>query len=182
MKIFVETERLILREILRTDVDGMFELHSDPEVHKFLGNKTVTTKGQTIDIINFVRQQYRNYGIGRWAIIDKKTNDFIGWTGLEYVTELINNHKNYYDLGYRLIKKYWRQGIATETAYASLYYAFTKLNASEIFARADSKNIGSSRVLEKVGFKFIETFYLDGVEHNWYKIDKKQFENIKPNR
>jgi len=54
MKIFVETERLILREILPTDIDGMFELHSDPEVHRFLGNKTVTSKEETINIINAV--------------------------------------------------------------------------------------------------------------------------------
>jgi RimJ/RimL family protein N-acetyltransferase len=181
VKIITETERLIIREMLLTDVDEMYELHSDPEVHRFLGNKTVTSKEQVIDLINFVRKQYVDYGVGRWAITDKKTNDFIGWTGLEYVTELTNNHKNYYDLGYRLIKKYWGQGIATETAYASLHYAFDKLNADEVFARADSKNIGSSRVLEKVGLRFIETFDHDGVKHNWYKIDKKEFEKIKPN-
>jgi len=182
MKILAETERLILREILPTDIDGMFELHSDPEVHRFLGNKTVTSKEETIIIINSVRQRYIDYGIGRWAIIDKNTNNFIGWTGLEFVTELINNHKNYYDLGYRLIRKYWGQGIATETSFASLEYAFDKLNADKVFARADSENIGSNKVLEKVGLKFIETFNLDGIKHNWYKLEKTEFENKKPNR
>lgn len=93
MKIFAETERLILREILPSDIDGMFELDSDPEVHKYLGNKPVTTREQISDAINFIRQQYIDNGIGRWAIIDKKTNDFIGWTGLKFVTELTNNHK-----------------------------------------------------------------------------------------
>lgn len=44
MKIFAETERLILREILPTDVDGFFELDSDPEVHLYQGNKPVTNK------------------------------------------------------------------------------------------------------------------------------------------
>jgi hypothetical protein len=39
VKIFAETERLILREILPTDIDGLFELDFDPEVHKYLGNK-----------------------------------------------------------------------------------------------------------------------------------------------
>lgn len=176
MKVFAETERLMLREILPTDVDGMFELHSDPEVHRFLGNKVVTSKEQTIAIINFVRQQYIDLGIGRWAIIEKNTNNFIGWTGLEFVTERINNHKNYYDLGYRLIRKYWGQGFATETAFPSLKYAFNNLNADEVFARTDSENINSSRVLEKAGLKFIETFDFEGIKHNWYKIEKKEFE------
>lgn len=182
MKIFAETERLILREILPTDIDGMFELHSDPEVHRFLGNKTVKSKEETNNLINFVRQQYIDFGIGRWAIIDKSTNNFIGWTGLEFVTVLTNNHKNYYDLGYRLIRKYWGQGIATETAIASLEYAFEKLKTDEVFARADSENIGSNKILEKVGLKFIETFNLDGIKHNWYKIDRNDYERTKPNR
>lgn len=81
MKVFAETERLILREILPTDIDGMFELHSAPEVHRFLGNKIVTSKEQTINIINFVRQQYIDLGTGRWAIIDKNTNSFIAGQG-----------------------------------------------------------------------------------------------------
>lgn len=94
MKIFAETERLILREILPTDIEGLFELDSDPEVHKYLGNKPVKDKKQIAEIINFIRQQYIDNGIGRWAIIDKETNHFMGWTGLKFVTEEINKHKN----------------------------------------------------------------------------------------
>lgn len=181
MKTFAETERLILREILPTDINGMFELHSNPEVNRYLGNKIVTSKEETMSLINFVRQQYIDLGIGRWAIIDKKTNHFIGWTGLEFVSEQINNHRNYYDLGYRLIRRYWGQGIATEAAFASLEYAFDKLNTDQVFARADSENVGSNNVLKKVGLNFIETFDLDGIKHNWYRIDKKEFENKKQN-
>lgn len=181
MKIITETERLIIREILPTDVEKMFELHSDPDVHTFLGNKTVTSKEQIIDIINFVRKQYIDNGVGRWAIIDKKTNEFTGWTGLEFVTNETNNHKNYYDLGYRLIKRFWGQGIATESAFASLDYAFDKLNANEVYAMADCKNEGSNKILKKVGLKFIETFDLEGIRHNWYKVDKTEYKNKKPN-
>ncbi|MDV7390491.1 GNAT family N-acetyltransferase, partial [Arthrospira platensis SPKY1] len=83
VKIFAETERLILREIMPSDIDGMFKLDSDPEVHKYLGNKPVTDRKQIINVINFIRKQYIDNGIGRWAIVDKKTNDFIGWTGLK---------------------------------------------------------------------------------------------------
>ena len=177
MKIFAETERLILREILPTDVDGFFELDSDPEVHRYLGNKPISRKEQAAEVIHFIRQQYIEHGIGRWAIIDKKSDDFIGWTGLKFVTELINNHKNYYDLGYRLVKKYWGKGIATETALASLNYAFHELNLPRVFAIADCENIASNTVLKKAGLKFIESFDYDGTKHNWYKIDNWEFEN-----
>jgi [ribosomal protein S5]-alanine N-acetyltransferase len=182
VKIITETERLIIREILPTDIDEMFELHSDPEVHLYLGNKMITSKEKVGEAIDFVRQQYIDYGVGRWAMINKKSNEFIGWTGLEFVTKETNNHKNYYDLGYRLIKRFWGQGFATESAFASMDYAFDKLNAKEIYAIADCKNDGSNKILKKVGLQFIETFDLEGVKHNWYKIDQTEYENKKPNR
>lgn len=172
MKIFIETQRLILREILPTDLEGMFELDSDKEVHKYLGNNPVIHKEQTIKTIDFIKQQYVAHGIGRWAIIDKKTKDFIGWAGLKFVTDLTNNHVNYYDLGYRLIKRYWGQGIATEAATALLDYAFQELGTDEVYAMADCENAGSNKILEKIGFIFMESFDLDGIKHNWYKIEK----------
>ena len=182
MKIFVETERLILREILQTDIEGFFQLDSDPEVHRYLGNNPVQDKDQVKDVIKFIRQQYVDYGIGRWGIIDKQTKDFIGWAGLKFVTKKTNNHIHYYDLGYRLRRKYWGKGIATESAKASLTYAFEKLKVEEVFAMADIENIRSDNVLTKVGLKFIETFDLDNIKHNWYRIDKNDWENKKPNR
>lgn len=182
MKIFAETERLILREILQSDQDGMFELDSDPEVHKYLGNKIISDKNKISEVINFVRQQYIDNGIGRWAVIDKRTNAFIGWAGLKFVTELTNGHKNYYDLGYRLIRKYWGQGIATETALACLDYAFNKLKIEEIYAAASCENLASNRILQNVGMRFIETFYYEDIKCNWYKIDKNYYESKRPKR
>lgn len=177
MKIFAVKGRLILREILQSDIEGMFVLDSDPEVHKYLGNKPVEKIEQISDVIDFIRQQYIDHGIGRWAIIDKKSNDFIGWAGLKFVIELTNKHRNYYDLGYRLVRKYWGQGIATESAIASLEYAFEHLNVNEVYSIADSKNDGSNKILRKVGLKFIEKFDLEGTEHNWYKITKDEYEH-----
>lgn len=177
MNIFKETERFILREILPTDVDGMFELDSDPDVHRYLGNKPVTDKSQIVDIIQFIRRQYLDNGIGRWAIIDKKTNEFIGWTGLKYVTDLINKHQNYYDLGYRLRKKYWGQGIATETAVASLEYAFESLNLDKVYAAASCENEASNKILRKIGFHLTETFYFEDIRCNWYEMDRLRYEN-----
>ncbi len=175
MKVITETKRLIIREIQVTDVNEMLELHSDPEVHIFLGNKTMTTKKQIIEAIDFINQQYSEFGVGRWAMINKKTNEFIGWTGLEFVTKETNNHRNYFDLGYRLLKRFWGQGFATESAFASLNYGFHKLNLNEVYAITDCNNQGSINVLTKVGLKFIETFKLEGIKHNWYKIDKYEY-------
>jgi len=176
MKTSLETERLIIRELLLTDIDGMYALDADQDVHKYIGNNPVQTKEQSLEVINFIRQQYVDNGIGRWAIIDKSTNDFMGWTGLKYITEEINHHIHYYDLGYRLRKKYWGKGIASESALASLRLAFEALKASEVYAIAHIENLGSNAVLKKIGFSLKEVFEYEGSPHNWYKITKEDFE------
>jgi len=174
MRIFAETDRLILREILPQDKQGLYLLDSDPEVRAFLGNNPISTLEEAIDTVQFIRKQYVTNGIGRWAVIEKETNEFVGWSGLKLITEETNNHTHYYDLGYRFIKKYWGKGYATETAYATLSYAFGQLNLKEVFAIADVRNNSSKRVLEKVGFKIIETFNYQGVEHYWFNIKKNK--------
>ena len=116
MKVFVETERLVLREIVPQDAEALFALDSDPEVHRYLGNKPLESKEQAVATIDFIRKQYVDNGIGRWAIEEKEHSTFVGWSGLKYVKEITNNHINYYDLGYRLMKRYWGQGYATEAA------------------------------------------------------------------
>lgn len=178
MKIFAETERLILREIVPSDIDGLFELDSDPEVHKYLGNRPVKDKKQVEAIIEFIRRQYAENGIGRWAVIEKSTNRFIGWSGLKLVTDTINGRTNYHDLGYRLIRKYWGQGYATESAVATLHYGFGVLALKEIIAAAHSENLPSNRILQNLGFQLFETSPYDGADHHWYKIDIDRWDKM----
>lgn len=175
VKIFAETDRLILRELLETDVVGMFELDSDPEVHRYLGNNPVTTKEEIKSVIQFVRKQYIDNGIGRWAVIEKSSGDFVGWTGLKFITETINNHTNFYDVGYRLKKKHWGKGYATETAKISIEYCFTQMNKNEIFGITHVDNLKSRHALEKAGLRFIETFEHKDMTCNWFKITKDEW-------
>jgi ribosomal-protein-alanine N-acetyltransferase len=179
MTIFVETERFLLREFVEADAQGLYELDSDPEVHKYLGNKPISSIEACFDIIQHIRKQYRENGIGRWAIVDKATNAFVGWTGLKYETS-IRSDAPYHDLGYRIIRKYWNQGIATETAVASLRYGFHQLNLPEIFAAAHLDNLASNKILAKIGFSLLDAFDLDGAVHNWYGLKKEQFIRFDP--
>jgi ribosomal-protein-alanine N-acetyltransferase len=170
MKIFAETERLILREILPQDEKGLYLLDSDSEVHRYLGNNPINSVDESRNTIDFIRQQYINNGIGRWAVIKKDNNEFIGWSGFKLITEITNNHINYYDLGYRFIKDHWGNGYAIEAANASLNYAFSHLNLHEVFAIADVRNLGSRKVLEKAGLKIKNTFIYQGQQHFWFNI------------
>ena len=179
MKVHIETERLIIRDLEKHDSNGIFELDSDPDVHEYLGKKPMKTIEEADQVIDFIRNQYIDNGIGRWAIIDKKTEDFIGWTGLKYEQGLRKDF-SYYDLGYRLRKKYWGKGIATETAIESLKYGFEKLDLKEIGAAADINHLASNKILKKIGLKLIDEFDYEGVPHNWYNLKKTEW--IKTNR
>lgn len=151
--VYLETDRLLLREITDSDVDHLFELDADPEVHRYLGNKPVTSKTQVIEVIANIRRQYEKNGIARWAVVDKYSGDFMGWSGLKYITESFNDHVNYYDIGYRLMKKYWGRGIATESAKAVLDYGFTQMRIPAVYATASVDNVGSNKVLQKIGLR-----------------------------
>lgn len=175
MKIHIETERLIIRDLEAFDAKGIFELDSDPKVHEFLGKNPIKTIKEAEGVINGIRQHYVENGIGRWAIVDKKTNDFIGWTGLKYEQNLRKNF-SYYDLGFRLRSKYWGKGIATEAAIACLNYGFDTLNLNEICAAVNIDNLASNKILQKIGLRFIETFEYKGISCNWYKIKKMEWE------
>jgi [ribosomal protein S5]-alanine N-acetyltransferase len=171
------TERLIIRALTADDADGIYAL--DTEVHRYLGNNPIKTIEEAKNVITFIQNQYIENGIGRWAIVEKDTNAFVGWTGLKLRKDedTVNNHTNYYDLGYRLQKKYWGKGYATETAIAVLNYAFTEMKLTEIYAMADAENTGSNNVLRKVGLQFIESFMDENIKHHWYKITKEKWAN-----
>ena len=172
-KIYVETKNLILRELMPSDAEGMFELDSDPLVHRYLGNTPVKNIKATRRIIENIRQQYVERGIGRWAAIEKSSGDFIGWSGLKLNTEQeFNNKIDFYDIGYRFIPRYWGKGYATESAVASLDYAFNTLNLKTVVGMAEIENLASNRILQKIGLNYIEDFLFEDVMVSWYELSK----------
>ena len=179
MEIFASTTRLILREMIPSDAPGMFALDSDADVQRYVGNQPISTMAEAREKIAYIRQQYQELGIGRWAVIEKASNNFVGWAGLKLVKEPMNNHVDYYDLGYRFIKDYWGKGYATECAVASLHYGFTRMKLEAVYAWADADNQASCHVLEKVGLKMIETFSHDGGLYKWFKISREDWEQLR---
>ena len=73
MKTSTETDRLLFRELLPSDAEALFELDSDPEVVKYVGVPPLNHIDQTHKVIQSIRQQYADFGIGRWAVILKET-------------------------------------------------------------------------------------------------------------
>ena len=162
----IETERLLIRPFLASDDEGMFIMDSDPEVHRYVGKTPLLNIEQSRGVIAFVQQQYIDNGIGRWVVTEKATGDFVGWTGFKLITERVNGHTGHYDFGYRLSRKFWGRGYATESGLAALQYGINTLHFKDIYAMTDVNNLASRRVLEKLGFRFIEIFNYDG-EAGW---------------
>jgi RimJ/RimL family protein N-acetyltransferase len=173
MRFYIETKRLILRDILPTDDAGILELDSDPEVHRYLGGNPIKTIEEARNAIDYIRGQYERNGIGRWAIIEKATGNFTGWGGIKFVNdETINCLRDFYDIGYRFIKKYWGKGYATEVARASVAYAWNDLKLSKIYSWSDAGNKASHTVLRKAGFRMLEEFDYHGAPHVWFEMER----------
>lgn len=178
MKIHIETDRLLMRDMMEEDVQGMFAMDSDAEVHKFLGNKPISTLEEAQKMIASIKQQYIDNGIGRWAVVEKESGDFIGWSGFRLITDVVNERTQYYDLGYRFLKKYWGKGYASETAFASLNHGFTELNLKEIVGIADVAHTASNVILKKVGLIKRNEFIYDGTLHNFYSLSKQEWKGL----
>ena len=169
----IETERFFMRHFETEDASALFEMESIPEVHTYLGKQPLTDINQMHEVIKGVKAQYKKNKIGRMLVLDKKTNELVGWSGLK-LEEKIRPFA-YYDIGYRFKPQHWGKGIATETALASLKLGFETLKLPEICGAADVENLASCRVLQKIGLKFTEQFTFEGTLCNFYRLRKEDW-------
>ena len=88
-----------------------------------------------------------------------------------------NGFDNFIDIGYRLIPKYWKKGYGLEAAIACLEFGFKTLNYDIIYGAADVKNLGSNKILQKIGLQFVNEFNYDDTAVNWYQLKKENYEN-----
>lgn len=172
MKQITETSRLTLREFELSDAEKMWELNSDPDVIKFTGDPPFDSIEKAGEFIKNYKD-YSENGYGRWAVIAKDKNDFVGWCGLKL------NEDNFVDIGFRFFKKDWNKGYATESAKACLDYGFSDLNLNEIIGRASSENTASIRVLKKLSMDFWKNDDCKGIENSvYYKMNKSKFNTL----
>jgi [ribosomal protein S5]-alanine N-acetyltransferase len=163
MKEIIKTSRLIIRQFIPEDWSNVYEMNSDPEVIKMIGNGKLRSyedehKAFQEKIINYLNAEF-----GVWAVIREIDNGFIGTCNLSPAKDT-----NEIMVGYRLMKKFWGCGYATEISQALIEYGFAKLNLKRIVGLTNLENIASQRVLEKSGLKFEK-------EGRYYDWDMKYF-------
>tara|TARA_R110000850_G_scaffold16697_3_gene51792 strand:+ start:20029 stop:20964 length:936 start_codon:yes stop_codon:yes gene_type:complete len=168
MNIIIETPRLYLREFTNKDADDFFDMNNDPEVIKYTGDAPFVSAEAAKEFIDHY-DHYKVYGFGRWALCDKTSHSFLGFCGLKY-----HPNQNLVEVGYRLKRKYWGNGYATESTAACLDYGFKKLNLKAIYAHADPENKASANVLTRCGMEYLFDINHDNALVNFYrKISEK---------
>jgi ribosomal-protein-alanine N-acetyltransferase len=152
MKIILESERLLLRELNMHDAECFYSLNLNPNVIQYTGNYAFASVEEAKDFLENY-QDYTVNGYGRWAVIHKENEEFVGWCGLKYDKDLDET-----DIGFRFFEEHWNKGYATESAKACLSYGFETLGLKTIIGRAMTENKASIKVLEKLGLEYVKEF------------------------
>lgn len=173
MNLILESQRLIFRPFELSDAKALYNMDKNPNVHKYLWQKPTLQIEESIQIIQYLQKQYNENGIGRFATILKDTGDFIGWTGIKFINDHVENgNTNFYDYGYRLDEKFWNQGFATEATKVWLDYGFNQMNIKIMNAYTHAANGASNHILSKLGFQFIEDYPdNEGVTWKWWQLE-----------
>ena len=144
---FMETERLILRPWLPTDLDNLYEYSADERVGPMAGWKPhIRIEEAQKALGEYMSQKYN------WAIVLKAENKVIGSIKLNPD----NNRGKYYAkaISFVLSPFYWGKEIMTEAAKRVICYAFNEVKIDLLSAFHYSENLRSKRIIEKCGFEY----------------------------
>jgi RimJ/RimL family protein N-acetyltransferase len=169
MRIFLETERLVLRRFTHDDVENLVELDSDPDVMRFINGGRATPRDEIENqFLPAILDQYERYaGYGFWAAVEKSTERFVGWF---HFRPAQGAPPGEVELGYRLRRSAWGKGYATEGSRALIRKGFAELGVQRVVASTMVVNVASRRVMENAGLTFVRTFqqpwpdYIEGEE------------------
>lgn len=147
----LKTERMSLVPLTDEHLDFECELDSDPEVLRYLYPRR-RTRDEVIARHRLRRESAD--GLGYW--VGMLDGEPVGWWLLVPSDEPAVMPG--VELGYRLLRRHWRRGLASEGALAVLGHAFDTLGADRVFATTMAVNTGSRGVMTKVGMRHVRTF------------------------
>ncbi|ASE34915.1 GNAT family N-acetyltransferase [Mammaliicoccus sciuri] len=158
MKHYIETKRLILRNWKDEDVALFQSMNASPEVRRYFPD--ILSYRATENMIDQMKSVIDQHEIGLFAVELKETKSFIGMVGLNYIpegSELSFPELPFYEIGWRMDKDVWGNGLATEAAEAVLTYAKSK-GIDEVYSFTSEINKPSRRVMEKLEMNHIRNF------------------------
>jgi RimJ/RimL family protein N-acetyltransferase len=142
------TARLRLRPFGVDDLDDLFALQSDPRVLRYWDSPPWTDRSRADRFLEVCREMAEE-GVGLRLVAERlEDGAFVGWCSLNRVNATFRSAS----IGYCYGEASWGQGYATEAAEALLRWAFDTLDLNRVQGETDTRNLGSARVLEKLGF------------------------------
>jgi RimJ/RimL family protein N-acetyltransferase len=144
----IETPRLILRPWRDSDLPAFAEQNADPIVMRLL--LRTLTREESDAYVESARKHLAETGFGKWAVEAPGVAPFIGAVGLSRV-KFEASFTPAVEVAWRLHRRYWGQGYATEAAWAAIEDGFTRAGLREIVALTTLGNTASMRVMEKLG-------------------------------
>jgi RimJ/RimL family protein N-acetyltransferase len=150
----LSTDRLILRRMREDDLHGLLQYRNDPLITKYDGMDSVT-EDEARDFITAVSSGPLAVP-GEWCqiAIELRGEGIIGDIGF-----CVNGERPYMaEIGYRLNRRFWGKGYASEAVGAVLDWAFGPLGLHRVIAQIDTRNDGSIGLVERLGFRREGTF------------------------
>ena len=149
-----ETPRTLLRLLAEDDAPFVVELLNDPDFLKFIGDKGVRTMDDAKAYVrNGPMASYATYGFGLFLVVRKADRIPIGFCGL-----LQREYLPVPDIGYAFLPAHRGAGFAVESDTAVLEYGRRTHGLSRVMAMTHPDNVGSIRVLERLGLNFDRRF------------------------
>ena len=160
----LRTERVCLRAPADEDILPLLRISQDEDVMQFYGVEAYKTEFEARKEVDWMRRIFEEDEGIRWVITLRDHPGYIGDIGMDKYSK---KHSRA-ELGFKLRKEYWRQGIMTEALTQVLNYGFEVIGLNRIEALVDPRNEVSSKLLERNGFKS------EGVLRE-YKFEKTKF-------
>ena len=145
----LSTNRFLLRQVEERDYKDIYEIYADEEAVRYQQIKPMETMEQAQKAVSAFLKGFKNREFIRWCIVDNECDKVLGLINLHD----FDNWNSKVEIGCMLNKKYWEQGIMSETAQKVINYAFEVIELNRIEALIDPKNIASIKLIAKLGFE-----------------------------
>jgi RimJ/RimL family protein N-acetyltransferase len=149
----LKTERLTLREWRDDDLDALAAINADPEVMRYILDGSVRDRQHTAERMKKWQRDWQQNGFGLFAVETSDAGTFIGWAGLA-VPDFLPEVLPAVEIGWRLDRRYWGHGYATEAARAALRFGFAEAGLERVVSIRHVENERSRRVMEKLGMTY----------------------------
>ncbi|MBB3103082.1 GNAT family N-acetyltransferase [Azomonas macrocytogenes] len=165
------TTRMLLRPLSQDDLPQLASILGDPQVMHY-SVRGPFDRLATRRFIDWCRYVYQTRGIGPWALIDKRSAALIGYCGVG--PDPVDGCEEI-NLGYRLARRFWGMGLATEAVTCVLQHGFAQPGIDSIIAIIAPTHLASQRVAEKAGFNVFQRTFFHGLPVRLYRMTHEEW-------